>query len=417
MKTLVSPRPPQQLRTGRGARGTARLSRHTMAAPDAGSSSSDVDGATSRRPRPKLCDRPSPAVQIPKRSTPRRPRHVGSTDAMHPSLAALLAVTDIPRPRPRRRTLVVDQGVSEKDLALALVRPGPLDVLLESPADDALGPAALARTASADSIPSLGGNSFTSDTLSSPDTPPARAPPAPRRPVRRSLEPVWCLASDPHDEHPLAELAASDADDERPAKPLRSALRSNLTASLCALRSAARSLSTAAGGGPPDDLLTRSALAMDPRLTYADERRPPVTEEMPSAEVKRYLNPTTSSLFDGGQAPASRAYSASIQMQTYKIQRSRSPHPSSRGAPSPGVHQPARAASPAPVPGMRQREVRENSDFIRIAVMEMAMRRGGKLDANKPGRARWALPPRRPPTKPYEMGPNGVPARWTPVAR
>ncbi|PHH74415.1 hypothetical protein CDD83_4574 [Cordyceps sp. RAO-2017] len=109
-------------------------------------------------------------------------------------------------------------------------------------------------------------------------------------------------------------------------------------------------------------------------------------------------------------------------MQTYKVQRSRSPQALSRAAsPSaaggaPGPHQALRSGSSTPVPGMRQREMRENPDFIRIAVMEMAMRKRGKLDAQRPGRARWALPPRRPTTKPYEIGPNGVPARWTPMS-
>jgi hypothetical protein len=65
---------------------------------------------------------------------------------------------------------------------------------------------------------------------------------------------------------------------------------------------------------------------------------------------------------------------------------------------------------------MRQREIRENSDFIRIAVMEMAMRKRGKLDDQQPGRARWALPPRKTSSKPYEIGANGVPSRWIPVS-
>jgi hypothetical protein len=63
----------------------------------------------------------------------------------------------------------------------------------------------------------------------------------------------------------------------------------------------------------------------------------------------------------------------------------------------------------------RQRDMRENSDFIRVAVMEMLMRKKGKLDDHKPGRARWALPPRKSPTKPYEIAENGVPARWNSV--
>ncbi|KAF4506324.1 hypothetical protein G6O67_006421 [Ophiocordyceps sinensis] len=416
---------------------------------------------------------PASPVQIPKHGsrdakrcqpTHRRryPRQVHSTESMHPSLAALLAVTDIPRQRRRLHSpvrpliiddIVDDDHVSGKELSLPLGRGGPLDLLLSPPEDlgddvvsvaESTARCVLARTTSADSIPSLGGDSFTSDTLSSLDTPGTIPSSSPRRrpsPVRRSLEPV-SYPSDAADEHPLAadgvaaadldaDLGAFDADDERPAdeapkplpaeasKPLRSVFRSNLTASLRALRSAARSFSSSnQQSDPADDLLTRSVLAIDPKVPYADERRPPVTEEMPSAELRRYLNPTTGSLIDT-QPQSSRAYSASIQMQTYKVQRSRCPHPSSRSAAAPatgtGPHQSGRAGGPALVRGMRQREMRENSDFIRIAVMEMAMRRRGKLDSNKPGRARWALPPRRPPMKPYEIGPNGVPARWAPM--
>ncbi|KJZ74767.1 hypothetical protein HIM_05884 [Hirsutella minnesotensis 3608] len=388
----------------------------------------------------------------------RQPRQARSTGNLHPSLAALLAGTDIPRPkRQSRRPLHLlsmddlddEHQVSEKDLSLTLGR-GPLELLLLPPEEinndfvENSMRGVLVRTTSAESIPSLGGDSLSSDTLSSIETSASISSPSPRRrpsPVRRSLEPVIC-PSDADDYHPLAvdvqvvsdfemDLGAFDADDERPnegtkpvltqpPKPLRSVFRSNLTASLRALRSAARSFSGInLPPVPADDLLTRSILTIDPNVPYTDERRPPVTEEMPSAELRRYLNPTTNSLIDP-QPPSSRSYSASIQMQTYKVSRSRSPSRSSwsssgSAASSSGPHPPSRGGSPSLVPGMRQREMRENPDFIRIAVMEMAMRKQGKLDAQKPGRARWALPPRRPPTKPYEIGPNGVPARWTPV--
>lgn len=66
---------------------------------------------------------------------------------------------------------------------------------------------------------------------------------------------------------------------------------------------------------------------------------------------------------------------------------------------------------------MRQREARENPDFIRIAVMEMAMRKRGKLDDQRPGRARWTLPPRKAAGRAYVVGADGVPARWVPLSR
>lgn len=45
---------------------------------------------------------------------------------------------------------------------------------------------------------------------------------------------------------------------------------------------------------------------------------------------------------------------------------------------------------------VRQREVRENPDFLRVIVLEMNMRRGGKLSETAPGKARLVLPPRQP---------------------
>lgn len=423
---------------------------------------------------------PTSPVQIPKRShrdathhakreashRRRHPKNAHASDSMSPSVAALLAVTDIPRQQRRRRRtgnkpltvdeIVSDQHVSEKDMSLSLGR-GPMDMLLSPPEDlmdddfsateSNIG-SVLARTTSADSVPSLGGESFATDIGSSIDTPRSVSTSARRRhsPMRKSLEPVRSPPDDAAEEHPLAaaenlgleelDLPAAELSDEsstsypllQPFKPLRSVFKSNLTASLRALRSAAKSFSSINFPSiPPDDFLTRSILTIDPNVPYTDERRPPVTEEMPSAELRRYLNPTTSAHIDPQPKPRAGTFSASIQMQTYKVQRSRSPPPASRtlssgGSTSPSSsankEQPGKTGQQAPaVPGMRQREMRENPDFIRIAVMEMAMRRRGKLDNQKPGRARWALPPRKASMKPYEVGTNGVPARWVPVTQ
>lgn len=404
-----------------------------------------------------------------------RPRHC--PDSISPSVAALLAITDIPRPSRRRRRderplavneLVNDYHLSEKDISLSLGR-GPLDLLLSPPEDLVVDEgysitesnigSFLARTASADSVPSLDGASMTTDNGVSVDTPRSLGCSVRRRqsPMRKSLEPIRS-PPDTAEEHPLA--FADDLDLEelgfplaimpgadapsypllQPFKPLRTAFKSNLTASLRALRSAAKSFSNINFPSiPADDFLTRSILTIDPNVPYMDERRPPVTKEIPSAELRRYLNPTTCTHLDA--QPKTRAagtFSASIQMQTYKVQRSQSAPPAAAAATAASA-QPATAAADItnsgtsvsasaanqppsktdppvwPAPGMRQREVRENSDFIRIAVMEMAMRRRGKLDSQKSGRARWALPPRRPSAKPYEIGSNGVPTRWISV--
>lgn len=200
----------------------------------------------------------------------------------------------------------------------------------------------------------------------------------------------------------------------------KSAFKSNLTASLKALRLAARSFSTLVTPMiTPDDFLTRSIILIDPRVPFTDERMPPRLEDTPTPALRRYLNPTTNAPIEAHipassliQTMSATKCTASIQMQTYKISRS------AQGT-SPSVISQRTQTGPedlfadvAAGPLARQRDMRENSDFIRVAVLEMAMRRKGKLDDQKPGRTRWALPPRQPSTKPYEIDQNGIPVRW-----
>lgn len=420
---------------------------------------------------------PSSPVQIPRQSTrnaTHKPKRLPSqrpptsrdpprSESLSPSVAALLAVTDIPRRRSSQRRnkfekpltvndIIDNQQVSEKELSWNLSG-SPLDLLLAPPDElhgdgyfsgsESLVGSALTSTISVDSIPSLGDSFATDATLSLESSlDGTRTRRRTMSPMRKSLGPVRS-PPDAADEHPLA--AQNDAGQDLESfidtatadeamistlseqfKPLRAVFKSNLTASLRALRSAAKSFSSINFPSiPPDDFITRSILTMDPKVPYADERRPPVMEDIPSAEIRRYLNPTTrtrleqpSSTTDGQPRPSS---STSIQMQTYKIQRSRSNSPSARG-PYPAISPQIAAHAPAPplqeviaVPGMRQREVRENPDFIRIAVMEMAMRKCGKLDDKRPGRAKWALPPRKASLKQYQIGGDGVPARWVPI--
>ncbi|EGR48637.1 uncharacterized protein TRIREDRAFT_78042 [Trichoderma reesei QM6a] len=397
------------------------------------------------------------------------PSHVRSPESLSPSVAALLAVTDIPRPRRTQRksrgtdklltadVIIADErSLSEKEFSWSLSRGSPMEVLMSPP--DSLdeeflgsdcGSVSMARTLSVDSMPSLG-DSFGTECISSIDTPRSSSPqPLHRRkasPIRSCLGPIRSppdsivehpLSPEPQDEDGLDSLGlqstGSDATTSYqfiPFKPLRAVFKSNLTASLRALRSAAKSFSNLNFPTiPPDDLITRSILTMDPKVPYADERRPPVTEEIPSAELRRYLNPTTRLSRETQSRPLQQpgTFAASIQMQTYKIQRSRPTDAAARNAypsasplsPSSAAGQPAPTPaqdSMPPLPAMRQREMRENPDFIRIAVMEMLMRRRGKLDNSKPGRARWALPPRKTSTKPYAIGPDGVPERWVPLS-
>lgn len=453
------------------------------------------------------------------RKTPAQKRPGHNPDAISPSVAALLAITNIPRSRAtrvqalagratgqsREESMTVDAIIqrvqrNEKEISLTLSK-SPMDLLLSSPddgmddsdclsfSDDFDDNASLvsstpsrvnisARTVSDDSVSSLD-ESFTSGSAlfpvvspGTPGTPFTNYTPStfgssyrrksPRVPLRRRPEPLSSplgnaacdpLASpsptmasvDQLDFRVFGEEQQSGSEDDKKSdssfRPLKSAFKSNLTASLRALRNAARSISNLGIASiPPEDFLTRSILTIDPRVPFTDERRPPPLEEEPSAALRRYLNPTTTARMelrpaepDSSTSPTRPNFTASIQMQTYKVRRSRSgshhgTSPSSpRGIPSPspqksttgeaGPQSPESvpdATSPLALPG-RQREMRENSDFIRIAVMEMAMRKRGKLSDQRPGRARWALPPRKTSSKEYEIGPDGVPARWVPV--
>jgi len=346
---------------------------------------------------------------------------------------------------------------AEKEFSLNLGK-SPLDLLLSAPedldvddisvADSNVGSSGspFSRTASLDSVPSLYDESFTAYTLSSIETPstPFTSPKSRKsQPTRKSLEPLSSPQGEV-DEHPLSSPALeveqldfrvfeeSQSEDtksgvELPYRPLKSAFKSNLTASLRALKQAARSFSTLNFSSiPPEDFLTRSILTIDPQVPYTDERRPQLEEE-PTAALRRYLNPTTNSRIEQPQpatAPAaSLGFTASIQMQTYKVQRQKSAGPLSGRMPRPSLDasgstslEKVQVSLEIPLPGPRQREMRENSDFIRIAVMEMAMRRKGKLDDQRPGRARWALPPRKTSATPYEVREDGVPARWVPLS-
>ena len=384
-----------------------------------------------------------------------------SPDAIPPSVAALLAVTSIPPPNRRGRSrpqslkgsrmtvdsIVPRSQVPEKDLSReldddnlslpSLSRSSPMEVLLSPPeyleedrisvtSDSAFTSPSSTRDASFESVPSLGFSP--GSTLASVDSPVTPRGGRSRQP-RRSLEPVssppGAKSEDPLSSQDVDQLdfrvfdqAPLSIEKKKPATPLpfRSVFKSNLTASLRALRSAARSISSfTAASIPPEDLLTRSILTIDPRVPFTDERMPPVWEEEPSEAMRRYLNPTSSLYGEPRTASPSRNYTASIQMRTYKVQRSRSAvAPANR----PAAQSSTSAGPPAtecPL-GPRQREMRENSDFIRIAVMEHLMRRRGKLDDQREGHARWLLPPRKPTTKPYEINSDGVPVRWIPMS-
>jgi hypothetical protein len=403
---------------------------------------------------------PGRKVQHGNGSSSRRMGEKHRPNSLPPAVAALLAVTSIPLPKDtagstRKRksgkshvasiqSTLSEAHIREKELSSSLSSvKSPLDILL-SPPDDfdddppRLGGEArkspLSLSASSESIPSLETDDESASSLSQPSTP---------EHLRRRLNGdrrVKTVSSPPPEEcgqdHPLhtdvlklENLATpeplprlegstnSGTAATAPATRSKSYLKSNLTASLRVLKSAARSFSNFATPIKADDFLTRSILSITPQ--YTDERRPLPLEDTPTPALRRYLNPVPNApveyrgLENMSLAERSRC-NASIQMQTYKVVRpilrpTYSPIISRRSG---RLNDDCASVSPCTEPFGRQREPRENSDFLRVIVLEMNMRREGKLDDKAPGRARFALPPR----KPYNGQPplmiEGVPSRW-----
>ena len=208
---------------------------------------------------------------------------------------------------------------------------------------------------------------------------------------------------------------------------LRATFKSNLTASLRAIKSAAHTVSTFASPSvQPEDFLTRSLFTIAPELT--DDRRPPPMSEPPSPALRRYLNPTPISPAEmhiyheeNPRDPTGTSSSkcpVSIQMQTYR--RSDGHGAKKKGSRGSQGFSPV---DPEIVPvTSRQREPRENSNFLRVVVLEMNMRRIGKLRDDIPIRTRFCLPPRKgnasvPSNGDYadEDG-SAVPRRWIGVS-
>ena len=192
--------------------------------------------------------------------------------------------------------------------------------------------------------------------------------------------------------------------------------KSNLTASLQALKSAAKSFSNfTAPSVPPDDFLTRSLLSPN----FTSEMRPKLADGLPSPALRRYLNPHSVSisptelsmhLHDSITMDSDAdIHAPMIQMQTYD----RRGRPSKSRKRSGDPYSEAGRALNTP-PTVRQREPRENSDFLRVIVLEMNMRRVGKLDAKAVGKARIWLPPRKPgsPKSLSAQSTSRVPDRW-----
>ena len=299
------------------------------------------------------------------------------------------------------------------------------------------------RSSSSESVPSLDTDNESSCSFSSSWSQPAAAAAAAaaaasRRPLADARSRI--VTSPPEEcdfNHPLMpapvlatpapEEGDEDADEEAESAGLglpladelsklvsrrRRNLVSNLSASFRVLKSAAKSFTnltyTTAIQQPHANLATNMLyITTSP---YTDERRPRPLEEDPTPALRRYLNPWSSS---HDESPCTGA----VQMQTYNLADRKRYRPAAARAgrsPEPAIleedEEDDEGAS-ATEPALRQREVRENSGFLRIAVLEMNMRRCGKINDQAPGRARYTLPPRLP----YKRRPLGHASYWEPI--
>jgi len=371
-------------------------------------------------------------VKGPRSGNAQKARH--SRRGVPPAVAALLAVTTIPPPHSKKsgrrrkggRSYSVpptppsvpfddaDTIVGEEDGAIPAKSPSQLfapsarsalELLLSPPDtdDDGFGSTSMershsdgllsVRSSSTESVPSLDTDSESTFSCSSSWSTPTSSRRRPNDPRARIVTspPIECDLDHPlmfaADQEPV-DATQEPAVDFLPEETLKRVMRrmnlvSNLTASIRVLKSAAKSFSnitaSAAALQQPDDYLTRSILSITPQ--YRDERRPKPTEEEPTPALRRYLNPWS-------QRHEESPCTGAVQMQTYNISsRSRTT--------SAGRKENSQGNSCGCAPIVRQREVRENSDFLRVIVLEMNMRREGKLSDTGQGKARYILPPRQ----------------------
>jgi len=289
-----------------------------------------------------------------------------------------------------------------------------------------------ARSASNESMPSLESDDRSILSLGSPSTPGSlrsrRSYQTLKKDKSRSLPIIEDCASD----HPL--VAQHDSDEDHLVLPMhkkplsatkgRTSFKSNLTTSLQSLKKAAVNSISSLGRASSTPALSRhSAAPIDDMLwshpflfpRFSSEIRP-ATDSLPSDAERRYLNPMPLT-FEEQEAPFQKALHApflaqpvedapTIQMQTYNSRgRKRG---GLKRAPSPNSEA-GRALLGAD--GPRQREVRENPDFLRVVVLEMNMRREGKLEQ---GRAKIWLPPRE--ASAAGLANARVPERWVGVS-
>ena len=387
---------------------------------------------------------PSKPVVIPTRTQPPKsrrnqtkatgkenPSSDHNPNAIPPSMAALLAVTSIQHPRAftsrrngaGRRAAI--ERLSPDDFRYSLSSSSPKSwSILQSPpgdsecdrdrgteaevdqwsidSDSTVAPLSSYRSLSSDSMPSL------DDELDfeSPGSP-GPLTPAPRIGYQMRREKIYArvMTLTYDDDHPLSPPELIDAIPLTPLPtenndPILGAtpspapkrvlpFKSNLTASLRLLKSAAKTF--AATTSPKiysPDLISRSpqlsTVPTRPRLTHSGNGR------FPAPILSSNIDDLP--FFLSSPIPTAPATS-SIQLATYTP----STLTSTATATAPPVFLPPANPPAEPEPKskstQRPREPRENSDFLRVVVLEMNMRRAGKLN-NEEGRARIWLGPR-----------------------
>ena len=388
-------------------------------------------------------------------------------DALSPSVAALLAMTTIPRRQKQtqrrsssKRQVSIDELVNEWKSDDSLVKSyesSPLSILLES-ADEheearssslqsELYRSSYERSESSDSVPSLEGDANSMFSMGSPATPTSMRSRKSSM-VRKESPRTPCIRESCVD-HPLIPLPHGDEDelefttshDLATGNKSKSSFKSNLTTSLQALKLAALSSFAPRKSSSSFSLRGRRSANKAEQAIVASQLSdevlwshpflfPRVMNEVrpeykgtPTSAQRRYLNPISLS-FEEQEAPFQQALHApylkerypgtengpTIQMQTY----SRSGSKGSKGKISSKTDAEAdgSAANSAVAAAMRQREPRENSDFLRVVVLEMNMRREGKLEM---GRAKIWLPPRQ--SVESDVAVQGkIPRRWIGVS-
>ena len=243
------------------------------------------------------------------------------SSSVPPSMAALLAMTSVPESRydasqqPRRRDshrgaygVTKDRRAWGSRNAMSTSSPRSWGVLQSPPnelePDDmsvdsemTTGPLSSIRSLSSESMPSLDTDAESTCSASNPSTP---GIPIRKRSStdRRQKTPSSSTAEDCVLDHPLLSMpleinldpmpCPSDADLLTPEVAIpnpRSSFKSNLTASLRMLKSAARSLSNFTAPVQRDDYLARSLLSISPQLT--DERRPLPSIDLTDPALRR----------------------------------------------------------------------------------------------------------------------------------